>query len=48
MEQLCESIRKQVLERMDFTKELSDVELQELIAREMSYQKDVKQLTIQQ
>ena len=48
MEQLCESIRKQVLERMDFTKELSDVELQELIAREMSYQRDVKQLTIQQ
>lgn len=48
MEQLCESIRKQVLERMDFTKELSDVELQELIAREMSHQKDVKQLTIQQ
>ncbi|MBP3451544.1 MAG: CpaF family protein [Agathobacter sp.] len=33
---------------MDFTKELSDVELQELIAREMSYQRDVKQLTIQQ
>ena len=48
MERLCESIRKQVLERMDFTKELSDVELQELIAREMSYQKEVKQLTIQQ
>lgn len=48
MERLCESIRKQVLERMDFTRELSDVELQELIAREMSYQKDVKQLTIQQ
>ena len=48
MEQLCESIRKQVLERMDFTKELSDVELLELIAREMSYQRDVKQLTIQQ
>ena len=48
MERLCESIRKQVLERMDFTKELSDVELQELIAREMSYQKEMKQLTIQQ
>ena len=48
MERLCDSIRKQVLERMDFTKELSDVELQELIAREMSYQKEMKQLTIQQ
>ena len=48
MDKLCEGLRKQVLERMDFTKELSNVELQELIAREMSYQKDVKQLTIQQ
>lgn len=48
MEQLCESIRKQVLERMDFTRELSNAELQELIAREMSYEKDVNQLTIQQ
>ena len=48
MERLCETIRKQVLERMDFTIELSDVELQELIAREMSYQKEVTQLTIQQ
>ncbi|MBR3812086.1 MAG: CpaF family protein [Agathobacter sp.] len=48
MEALCESLRKQVLERMDFSRELSNVELQELIAREMSCQKDVKQLTIQQ
>lgn len=48
MEQLCENIRKQVLERMDFTKELPDVGLQELIAREMSCQKDVERLSIQQ
>ena len=48
MEQLCENIRQQVLEQMDFTKELPDVELQELIAKEMSCQKDVKRLTIQQ
>lgn len=48
MDQLCEVIRKQVLERMDFTKEFPDAQLQELIAREMSYQKDVESLSIQQ
>ena len=48
MEQLCERIRRQVLDRMDFTKELPDTELQELIAKEMSYQKDVERLSIQQ
>lgn len=48
MEQLCEIIRKQVLGRMDFTKELPDAELQELIAKEMSYQKEVEKLSIQQ
>ena len=48
MEQLCEDIRKLVLNRMDFTKELADAELRELIAREMSYQNDVKKLSIQQ
>ena len=48
MEQLCEKVRKQVLERMDFSKELADVELQELIAKEMSHQKDTGRLTLQQ
>lgn len=48
MEKLCENIRRQVLNRMDFTKELPDAELQELIAREMSYQKEVEKLSIQQ
>lgn len=48
MEQLCETIRQRVLERMDFSKELPDAELQELIAKEMSYQKNVERLTIQQ
>ena len=48
MDQLCEAIRRQVLERMDFTKDFPDAELQELIAREMSYQKDVESLSIQQ
>lgn len=48
MEQLCERIRKHVLDRMDFSRELADVELRELIAKEMSCQKDVESLTIQQ
>ncbi len=48
MDQLCESIRRQVIERMDFSRELADVELQELIAKEMSCQKEVERLTIQQ
>ena len=48
MNQLCEKIREQVLNRMDFTKELPDAELQELIAKEMSWQKDVERLSIQQ
>ena len=48
MDQLCENIRKQVLSRMDFTKELPDADLLELIAKEMSYQKEVERLSIQQ
>ncbi|MBQ8518856.1 MAG: CpaF family protein [Agathobacter sp.] len=48
MEQLCERIRSQVLEQLDFSRELEDVELQELIAKEMSHQKDVDCLSIQQ
>ena len=48
MEQLCETIRGQVLERMDFSRQLTDEELQALIAKEMSHQKDVKCLSIQQ
>ena len=48
MEQLCETIRRQVLERMDFTEEFPDAKLQELIAKEMSYQKDVEKLSLQQ
>ena len=47
MDQLCESIRRQVIEHMDFSQELADVELQELIAKEMSRQKEVEKLTIQ-
>lgn len=48
MEQLCEKIRKQVLDQIDFTKELPDLELQELIAKEMSYEKEVERLSVQQ
>ena len=48
MEQLCECIREQVLEDMDFTKELPDTELQELIAKEMARHKEVERLSIQQ
>ena len=48
MEQLCDSIRKQVIEQMDFTMELTDAELRELIAKEMSFQREVERLTISQ
>lgn len=48
MEQLCEKIRQTVLTRMDFSKELSDNELLELIAKEMSCQKGIERLSIQQ
>lgn len=48
MEQLCETIRQRVLERIDFSKELPDAELQELIAKEMSSQRNVERLSIQQ
>ena len=48
MELLCERVRQEVLERMDFTKELPDSELLELIAREISCQKGIEKLSIQQ
>ena len=48
MELLCERIRKEIMESLDFTRELSDVELQELIARELATQKEAKKLSIQQ
>lgn len=48
MEQLCECIRERVLEEMDFTKELEDEELQELIAKEMARHKEVERLSIHQ
>lgn len=48
MEQLCECVREQVLESMDFTRELPDEELQELIARQMAAHQEVERLSIQQ
>ncbi len=48
MERMCEEIRQAVLERMDFTKEFPDSELLELIAREMSQQKGIERLNVQQ
>lgn len=48
MEQICETIRRQVLDHMDFSKELPDVELQELIAKEMSRQKTIERRTVQE
>lgn len=46
MDKLCELIRTQVLERMDFSKELPDLELQELIARQMAQSEAVSTLSI--
>lgn len=48
MDKLCEQIRRQVLERMDFSKELEESELQELIAREMARCSLVEELSIGQ
>ncbi len=46
MEKICEKIRLLVLEEMDFSMELTDIQLQESIARKMACQKEVEQLTI--
>lgn len=48
MKELCEAIREQVLESMDFTRELSDEELQETIARALVHRKEVGRLSIKQ
>lgn len=48
MDELCEQIRKQVLERLDFSKELEETELQELIAHEMARSHQVEELSIRQ
>ena len=48
MDRLCESLRLQVLDRLDFTKEVEDEELQELIAKEMLRHKEVEEMSIQE
>lgn len=48
MDQLCEQLRGQVLERMDFSRELSDSELQEIIAREMEANTSVGFLSLRE
>jgi len=46
MDELSEIIRSQVLERMDFSKELSDVELQEMIVRQMAQNTQTSMLSL--
>lgn len=46
MEKLCEKVRTLVLEDMDFMTEVSDAQLREVIAKKMSFQKEVALLSI--
>ncbi len=48
MDKLCEEIRRQVLERIDFSKEIEEPEIQELIAHEMARCSFVEELSIGQ
>lgn len=48
MDDVCESLREQVLECMDFGKELSDEELRELISRELAKLKNLSNFSIRQ
>lgn len=45
---LCERMKEQVLERMDFSKELPDLELKEMIAREMARCGEIEKLSLTQ
>lgn len=46
MKELCENIRIQVLERMDFSKELTDSDLQEMIVRQMAQHERIAKLSL--
>ncbi len=46
MDKLCENVKERILERMDFSRELPDLELKEMIAKEMSHTKDVEYLSL--
>ncbi len=48
MDELCELVRKRVLARLDFTKELEESELKELIAKEIEQTEASTELGIQQ
>ena len=48
MEKWCEIIRQQVLEKIDFSRELPDVELREIIAKEMAGNREINQMTLSQ
>lgn len=48
MEQLCEILKTRVLERMDFSRELPDTELQEMIVREMASNSGVSSLSLKE
>lgn len=46
MDQLCEMLREKVLSKLDFSKELEQDELQELIAHQMAEAKEVNDLSL--
>lgn len=46
MDELCELLRKRVLERLDFSREAEEIEIKELIARELSAAEEAINLTI--
>lgn len=48
MDELCELLRKRVLEKLDFSREFEESELKEWIARELSATEEVLNLTISQ
>ena len=48
MDNLCELLRKKVLERLDFSKELEEIELKELIGRELAATQEVITLSLSQ
>jgi len=45
---LCEQIRVRVLEKIDFSKELSDIELREMIVREMAQCNEIQMFSLKQ
>lgn len=48
MNDLCEQIRVRVLEKIDFSKELSDIELREMIVREMAQCNEIQMFSLKQ